>query len=91
MMTPQEVYPGELITVEWQVVGNQTWEKDYLGLYNVTASNNAYVTYRYTSGKTKGTISFAAPNTPGKYEIRYLVNNGYVDVAVTEPVVVVAR
>jgi hypothetical protein len=33
--------------------------------------------WAYTNGKTAGGHRFTAPQTPGQYEFRYLLNDGY--------------
>src|SRR5437773_11371127 len=35
----------------------------------------------YTGGAASGTFLTTAPDTPGDYEFRYLLNNGYTDAA----------
>ncbi len=50
------------------------------------AENDKYdLTYQYLNGKAKGTMKFAAPHTPGKYDIRLhsTDNNGVELMSVT--------
>jgi hypothetical protein len=63
---------------------------DWVGLFKVGAPNTSYDDYwwRYTDAKTSGTLMLTAPNAPGQYEFRYLLDDGYVDTIRSNPVTV---
>ena len=44
--------------------------------------------YGLTNGTTSGTRTLTAPTQPGQYEFRYLVDDGFLDVARSSPVTV---
>src|SRR5437660_1223654 len=56
---------------------------DWIALYKVGDPNTAYMTNlsRFTGGATSGTFTFTTPAIAGQYEFRYLLNNGFTDVA----------
>ena len=61
----------------------------WIALAATGAPNNSYIRYAYlASGATTGTWTFTMPTTPGTYEFRLFVNNGYTRVA-TSPTVTV--
>jgi hypothetical protein len=55
---------------------------DWVALIRVDDSSMNYMNnlWAFTNGATSGTLNFTAPSTPGSYEFRYLLNNGYRDV-----------
>ena len=54
-----------------------------------SAPNSSYVTFTYVgTGVTTRTWTVTAPTTPGTYEFRLFLNNGYTRVA-TSPTVTV--
>ena len=82
------VLVGEQVTVTWQAPANANLSSDWIGLYkgsNIT--NIFYKDYRYTNGKTNGSVTFKLNNT-GQYEFRYLKNNGYSDVVTSKTITV---
>jgi hypothetical protein len=86
-VSPSNPSPNAQLTVSWtaSTAGGQDW----LGLYQVGASNTAYLAWTYTGGTTSGsTTFFSAPSSAGQYEIRYLLNNGYDSVAVSNTITV---
>ena len=54
---------------------------DWIGLYRVGDWNGAHGWSSYTDGATSGTFSLTAPQQAGRYEFRYLLNNGVDDAA----------
>ncbi len=77
--SPLTVAPGGNLTVQWSTaVANA---RDWISIYSVGASNTSYGWWQYTNGATTGTFTMTAPSIPGNYEFRYLVNNGYTDIA----------
>lgn len=66
---------------------------DWVGLFEVTDPSTNYEPGRwtYTRGATSGTLALQAPSTPGLYEFRYLLDDGYVDVVRSTTVNVTAQ
>ena len=64
---------------------------DWLALASTTAPNTTYVQYVYVgAGVTTRTWTVNMPSTPGTYEFRLFLNNGYTRAATSPPVTVVA-
>ena len=63
---------------------------DWVGLYRTNTLNGAYLWWVYTNGAVSGTANLTAPSIPGDYEFRYLLNNGFTSVAVSQTVTVTA-
>ena len=74
------VTAGSAVTVSWVAHGPRS-QWDWVGLFRVGNSNQMYGWYDYTKGATSGTHALTAPAEPGRYEFRYLLDDGYVDVA----------
>ena len=55
--------------------------KDWIGLFKQGDSNGNYGWWTYTDGAGSGTSTLSAPTQAGQYEFRYLINDGYEDVA----------
>ena len=83
--SPATVNPGGTITVQWTAPSGTAYY-DWIGLYEVGASNYSYRWWAYTYGATSGTAYITAPAQAGNYEVRYLLNNGYTDAARSNPV-----
>jgi hypothetical protein len=87
--------PGATVPVS--VSGGPANRYDWVGLFSVIAPDiNAAVTWKYlngsqtppSSGVASASLTFAAPQTPGLYEVRFFRNNGYQRLAVAGPIVV---
>ena len=68
--SPAKIYygPNKTFTVTFSgAPGNQN---DWIGIFKAGAGQNSYITYQYLSGKKSGTLTFASPETVGKYEFR---------------------
>ncbi|MEJ7698769.1 MAG: M12 family metallo-peptidase [Pyrinomonadaceae bacterium] len=70
---------------------------DWIGVYNVGASDSSYLSYVYTSSGTQtpgstalsaGTVSVTFPTTPGLYELRLNRNNGFTRIAISSSITV---
>src|SRR5262249_39713080 len=73
------VNPGDSLSILWDhAEGTMT---DWIGLYQVDQSNLEYGWWAYTNGESTGSLTLRAPGDPGLYEFRYLLNNGFTDVA----------
>ena len=82
VVSPTVVAPGEAIAVQWNAPNRQGSSADWIGLYRLGASPFDYdeVRWQYTNAPS-GTLTFTAPPTPGEYEFRYLLYDGFDDVA----------
>jgi hypothetical protein len=88
LVTGTSVYwPGSTITVYWQAPGSHG-SSDWIGMYTPAAPNTSYGQWKYVPLGTFGSMTFTAPSTEGIYEFRYLLNNGYTSVAVSNQFVV---
>jgi len=86
--SPQNVEPRAAITVDWNVLQGRTRSSDWIGVYETGAENRQYLNYQYTGGAEQGSITFSAPSTPCEIEFRYLLDNGYEDIATSNTVIV---
>ena len=86
-LSPGVVAPGGELRVSWTAPGGQSF-LDWIGLFRVGDSNFDWIDYQYTDGATTGTQTWRAPTQGGQYEFRYLLDDGYVDVARSSPVTV---
>jgi subtilisin family serine protease len=78
--TPSSVSLGGTLTVSWTAPSGRP-ANDWVALYQVGAPNTTYLWYQYTNGAVSGSFSVTAPSQAGQYEFRYLLQNGYTDVA----------
>src|SRR5262245_21396560 len=80
-VSPNPVRPGEPLSVSWVAPGRRAGG-DWIGLFGVGEPNDAYQPgfWEYTNAAS-GTMTFKAPERAGDYEFRYLVDDGYEDVA----------
>jgi len=78
--TPSSVALGGTLTVSWTAPSGSA-TNDWVGLFQVGAANSTYIWYQFTNGTTNGTANVPAPTQSGQYEFRYLLQNGYTDVA----------
>lgn len=87
--SPTTVAPGGTVTVPWQAPSNHS-SRDWIGLFRVgTVSSGATVLgWKYVPSGTSGMMTFAVPNITAQYEVRYLLNDKFVQAAVSGPVTV---
>jgi glucose/arabinose dehydrogenase len=86
-LAPATVRPGDAIGV--RVAGGPGNRLDWVGLYQSSASDTAFVTWQYlnglrtapASGVTDATLQFAAPQMPGTYNARFFSNDDYIRLA----------
>jgi hypothetical protein len=78
--TKTAAMPGELVTVQW-TAAQDTSPKDWIGLFAVGAGNRQIIQWVFTGGLTSGSTAFRMPMVAGDFEFRYLLDNGYGDVA----------
>jgi len=81
--TPNVVDVGNNITVNWKR-SEKSLAYDWISLCLTNQPNKAYITYQW-SGKelTEGSLVFVAPKVYGEYEFRYLTDNGYMAIGVS--------
>ncbi len=84
------VAAGGQLSVSW--TAPRGGASDWIGFFKVTDSSYDYEFrwWQYTGGGSSGTLTLDAPTTPGQYEFRYLLDDGYVDAARSTPVTVTA-
>ena len=83
------VTTGDQITVT--LSGGPGGALDWLAFADVGAPDSSYVEYRYVgTDVTDTTWTVTAPATPGQYEFRLFLDNGYERAATSEVVVVAA-
>ena len=68
------------LSISWTAPASQS-AIDWIGLFRVGDSNREPLWWRYTNAAVAGTFDLKAPGIPGQYEFRYLLENGYTDVA----------
>jgi hypothetical protein len=73
------------MSVTWTAPGAQA--RDWLAVFKVGQSYNDEWWGR-TGGATSGSHTLIAPTEPGQYEFRYLVDDGFADLARSSPVTV---
>ena len=80
--SPNRVASGSQLSVSW-IGPNGRAALDWIGLFKLGASNTSYENgwWEYTNGAASGTLTLSAPTEPGAYEFRFLLNDGYGDVA----------
>ncbi len=81
--------PGAQVTVDWTAPANSS-AKDWLGWFKTGVPNSSYdpPRWRYTGGAASGSYTITAPDTPGSYEFRYLINDSYTPTAISQTVTV---
>lgn len=76
-----DVRPGESIQATWIAPASANLSRDWVGIFKVGTSNQAFLDWEYTNNRPTGTTTLLAPANVGEYELRYLKNNGYTSVA----------
>ena len=87
--SPTSLNAGASVTATWTSPSGSS-AKDWVGLYKVGDSNNSFGKWVYTGGLPSGTFTTAVPTNGGTYEFRYLLNDGYSDVARSSAITVTA-
>ena len=84
---PSYASPGENITVTFSgTPGNST---DWIAIYPESApSDRSWISWKYTNGLRSGSLSFNAPDKPGRYNFRMLANDGYTLLATGNTIIV---
>ncbi len=68
----------ETIEVDWSVPSSRRDSTNWIGLFKTNASNNEYLSWRYLTDNTRGSLTFTAPSE-GSYEFRLFYKNAYDD------------
>ena len=64
----------KIVIVYYKLPGNS---KDWIGLYEIGADHEDYLTYQYTKGKKYGTMTFEGLDKAGKSEARLYHKDSY--------------
>jgi hypothetical protein len=78
---------GSQIIANWNAPGGRPVD-DWIGLFRVGTLNSTFISKQYTGGLTSGSLNFILPSQSGTYEFRYLLNDGFSSVAVSNPITV---
>jgi uncharacterized protein (TIGR03437 family) len=81
----ETVDAGAQMSVSWTAPGAQP--RDWIAVFPVGGKYDDDW-WNHTNGATSGTHTLSAPTRPGQYEFRYLVDDGFLDVARSRPVTV---
>lgn len=73
------------LTITWTAPEGRA-ATDWVGLFALDAPFEIW--WAYTGGAPAGTVTLTAPATPGSYEARYLLEDGYSSVATSAPITV---
>ena len=73
---PGAAEAGATIAVSWAAPAGHS-ATDWVGLYRAGASDYDFLAWQYAGGAGSGLMSFAAPAEPGRYELRYFLNDGF--------------
>ena len=82
------VKAGGEIPADWSLLTGARSTRDWIGLYAAGAKNEDFVSWKYVTDADRGRLTLQAPDKPGTYEIRYLLDNGYESVATSVRIVV---
>src|SRR5437588_5066864 len=93
-VSPATTAPGSTLTVT--IASGPGNAKDWVGLYQAGAPDTAMIDWKYlngqrtapTTGTTGATVTFAAPSSPGTYNIRFYSNDTYTVLATSAPITV---
>jgi hypothetical protein len=79
---PSLVTSGGQLTVTWSAPSGRS-DLDWIGLFKVGVPSSSYQNgwWDYAHGGASGTLTLNAPAQPGEYEFRYLLDDGFIDVA----------
>jgi len=70
-LSSNPVRPGYVFIVKWQILKKDASESDWIGIFKKGASDSDYLAYKYTKGKTRGSMKFSG-RRKGAYEVRYI-------------------
>ena len=80
--SPRIVDAGGELTVSWTVSGSHS-SLDWIGFFGVGVPSTGFQEgyWEYVGTSLSGTLTVRAPFQSGEYEFRYLLDDGYIDVA----------
>jgi hypothetical protein len=80
--SPRIVASGGDLSVDWAVSARNS-SADWIGFFGIGVPSTSYQDgyWQYVGDGLSGTQTFKAPLQPGEYEFRYLLDDGFVDVA----------
>jgi len=84
--SPSSITAGQSVTVTITAPGCPSCRNDWIGLYNVGDDDRGFLQFVRVSGT--GTTLNVPLQTPGLYEFRYFLTNGYTRTAVSSVVTV---
>ena len=84
-LAPLSVPTYGMLTITWTAPEGRA-ATDWVGLFALAAPYEIW--WAYTGGAPAGTVTLTAPATPGNYEARYLLEDGYSSVATSAPITV---
>jgi hypothetical protein len=88
-LTPSATLAAAGTPVTVTLAGAPGGPADWLALARVGSASTSYIVYTYVgTGVTNRTWTVNMPQTPGQYEFRLFLNNGYAQIAVSAPVTV---
>ena len=76
--------PNSTLTVYFTTPARAGHSRDWVGMFRAGDDNTKHLGggyWGYTHGQTSGSISLQVPTTPGRYELRYLLDDGTQDIA----------
>ena len=76
---------GGQMSVSWRAPAARA--RDWVAVFRVGGTYDDDW-WDHTNGATSGTLTVTAPTRPGQYEFRYLLDDGFIDVARSSPVTV---
>jgi len=79
---------GGEIPASWALLSGRRSPQDWIGLYAPGAKNEDFLSWKYVADADRGQVKLPAPDKPGTYEMRYLLDNGYESVATSIRIVV---
>jgi len=83
------VAPGGQLSVSWTT--SNAGHNDWIALFKKGDTNMGRTWFvGWTEGAASGSFTLGAPNEPGEYEFRYLLDDGFGDAAVSNLVTVAA-
>ena len=80
---------GGVIPAGWSLFSGKRTPQDWIGLYAPGARNEDFMSWKYVTDANHGGLTLEAPDQPGTYEMRYLLENGFESVATSMRIVVV--
>jgi hypothetical protein len=86
-VSPGSILKGGVVAVNFTAPAGQP-AFDWIGLYEVGASNSAFLDVHFTGGASVGSFTGPFNYAAGVYEYRYFVDNSFIEVAVSNPITV---